>query len=103
MKQFKFLILIQIAIFLSSCGTIKDGFKNQKKNSTDEFLVEKKLPLVIPPDYNELPIPKQKNLNKKFEENKIESLLSKKKSKIIEDVNRNNQSLEEKILQKIKK
>ena len=33
---------------------------NQKKSSTDEFLVEKKSPLVMPPDYNELPIPKEK-------------------------------------------
>ena len=30
---------------------MKDGFSNQKKNNSDEFLVEKKSPLVMPPDY----------------------------------------------------
>jgi len=60
MKLFKFYIAISIAIILSSCGTIRDGFSNQKKNNSDEFLVEKKSPLVMPPDYNELPIPMKK-------------------------------------------
>jgi hypothetical protein len=102
MKQLKFLILIKVILFLSSCGSIKEGFKNQKKNSTDEFLVEKKSPLVMPPDYNVLPIPKQKSLDKKVEDNIIESLISKKNVKIIEDVNTKSQSLEEQILKKIK-
>ena len=102
MKQLKFLILIKVILFLSSCGSIKEGFKNQKKNSSDEFLVEKKSPLVMPPDYNVLPIPKQKSLDKKVEDNIIESLISKKNVKIIEDVNTKSQSLEEQILKKIK-
>ena len=29
-----------------------------KKDNTDEFLVQKKNPLVLPPDYNDLPVPK---------------------------------------------
>jgi len=37
----------------------KQIFTNQKKSSTDEFLVEKKSPLVQPPEYNELPIPSE--------------------------------------------
>ena len=41
MKQHKIYIVICIAIFLSSCGTLKEGFTNQKKNNTDEFLIEK--------------------------------------------------------------
>ena len=62
MKQHKIYIVICIAIFLSSCGTLKEGFSNQKKNNTDEFLIEKKSPLVMPPDYNELPIPNEENI-----------------------------------------
>ena len=53
---------LNIILLLSSCGTIKEGFTNQKKSSTDEFLVEKKLPLKMPPNYEELPIPKYKKL-----------------------------------------
>ena len=59
MKKIKsiFFILV-ISITLQSCGTLKEGFKSQKKNSTDEFLVEKKSPLVMPPEFDELPMPK---------------------------------------------
>lgn len=65
MKLLKIFLTTYIAIILSSCGTIKEGFTNQKKNSSDEFLVKKKLPLVMPPDYNNLPIPKKENVDKK--------------------------------------
>jgi len=45
MKKFKIYTLILLSfIFLQSCGTIKEGFSSQKKNSSDEFLVEKKSP-----------------------------------------------------------
>jgi PBP1b-binding outer membrane lipoprotein LpoB len=83
MKQFKFYILIAIAILFSSCSSLKEGFTNQKKNNSDEFLVEKKSPLVMPPDYNELPIPNEENINK--ESNEIKSLISKSKNGEIEE------------------
>ena len=44
--------LVLIFLILTSCG----GFK-LKKTEVDEFLVEKKSPLVLPPDYGELPEP----------------------------------------------
>ena len=83
MKQFKFYILIAIALLFSSCSSLKEGFTNQKKNNSDEFLVEKKSPLVMPPDYNELPIPNEENINK--ESNEIKSLISKSKNGEIEE------------------
>ena len=101
MKQFKFYILIAIAILFSSCSSLKEGFTNQKKNNSDEFLVEKKSPLVMPPDYNELPIPNEKNINK--ESNEIKSLISKSKnSEIEENFDKKSSSFEESILEKIK-
>ena len=60
MKYLKILLLIYLLFSFNSCGTIKEGFTNQKKNSSDEFLVEKKSPLVMPPDYSELPVPSSK-------------------------------------------
>ena len=102
MKLFKFYIAISIAIILSSCGTIRDGFSNQKKNNSDEFLVEKKSPLVMPPDYNELPIPNEEKIEK--ETKVIKSLISKsKQEEINEDLNKKNSSFEGSILKKIKK
>ena len=101
MKQFKFYIFIAIAILFSSCSSLKEGFTNQKKNNSDEFLVEKKSPLVMPPDYNELPIPNEKNINKESKE--IKSLISKSKNgEIEENFDKKNSSFEESILEKIK-
>ena len=52
-----FLITLVLLGFLSGCKSAKDAFTLQKKPTTDEFLVEKKNPLTVPPDYRELPIP----------------------------------------------
>ena len=59
MKYYKILFCFCLILFVQSCATVKEGFSNQKKNNTDEFLVEKKAPLVMPPNYNELPIPNE--------------------------------------------
>ena len=101
MKQFKFYILIAIAVLFSSCSSLKEGFTNQKKNNSDEFLVEKKSPLVMPLDYNELPTPNEKNINK--QSNEIKSLISKSKNgEIEENFDKKSSSFEESILEKIK-
>ena len=101
MKLFKFYIAISIAIILSSCSSVREGFSNQKKDNSDEFLVEKKSPLVLPPDYNELPIPNEENINK--ESNEIQSLISKSKSgEIEENFDKKSSSFEGSILEKIK-
>ena len=43
MKNIKYVIIGFIFFaLLTSCGVIKDGFSLQKKDNTDEFLVEKK-------------------------------------------------------------
>ena len=101
MKQSKFYIFVSLAIFLASCSNLKDGLSNSKKNNSDEFLVEKKSPLVMPPDYNELPIPDE---DKKEKEDKdIKSLISKsKKDETNENLIEKSSSFEGSILDKIK-
>ena len=76
MKYLRLLILINITLLIYSCGTIKEGFTNQKKTSSDEFLVEKKSPLVMPPNYSELPIPKEGNLETIVEDKNIKDLVT---------------------------
>ena len=76
MKRVKFFILINLAIFLASCGSIQEGFSNNKKNNSDEFLVEKKSPLVMPPDYNKLPEPRENENQQNSDEGKFEALIS---------------------------
>ena len=101
MKQFKFYILISIAVLFSSCSSLKEEFANKKKNNSDEFLVEKKSPLVMPPDYNELPVPNEENIS--TESNEIKSLISKSKNDEIEDnFDEKSSSFEGLILEKIK-
>ena len=80
MKKIKVMLFLTIVFFtFQSCQTVKEGFTSQKKKSTDEFLVEKKSPLVMPPDFNELPLPK---ISESIEEeenesgNNIEKLIS---------------------------
>ena len=76
-KIFKLTTIIISILALNSCGTIREGFSSQKKNSIDEFLVEKKSPLVMPPDFNELPLPQQTNQATENENNTdIKSLLT---------------------------
>ena len=101
MKKFKILISFYlILLFLNSCGTIKKGFDNPKKNSSDEFLVEKKSPLVMPPEFDELPIPNNKNNNESKKEVNIKNMISEKKSE--KNNNVLNEDLEGSILDKIK-
>jgi len=55
-------IFLMLLIFLvTSCadtwGNVKRGLTGAKQKSTDEFLVEKKDPLILPPDFESLPSP----------------------------------------------
>ena len=53
------IILLILFISLYSCQSIKDGLTGKKYESSDEFLVIKKNPLVLPPDFKMLPEPKE--------------------------------------------
>ena len=101
MKYFKLLIFFQLILFLYSCSTIKEGFTNQKKSSSDEFLVEKKSPLVMPPNYDELPMPGTGNIIEEKEQDGLDNLFSGQENTFFEDEN-DNKKLEESILDKIK-
>jgi len=79
MKINKSLILVSLIclILLPSCQRVKEGLSGQNKKKGDEFLVQKKNPLVKPENFNELPKPSQKKINvtkKTAEEDNIEDL-----------------------------
>ena len=94
-----------VVFFLASCQSTKDAFTLKKKPSTDEFLVEKKNPLVLPPDYGELPMPQDNQVDKSndAEENEFEILIknTNKGEPSATEKNINPKSIEESILQKI--
>ena len=97
-----FLISFGILFFLVSCGNIGKALKNEKIISTDEFLVKKRGPLILPPNYEEIPTPDSIiKKEKESQQNKIEKMLKapKKESK----TKTNSTSLEQSILEKIQR
>ena len=102
MKNLRIFIFLNLAILLlTSCGTVKKGFQNPKKNNSDEFLVEKKSPLVMPPDFDELPIPEKNDNKLETEKNTIKELMTENPLDNIDNTSEN-KDLEVSILDKIK-
>ena len=98
MKRFS-LYYIFIFTLLVSCSSIQEGL-GSKKNNSDEFLVEKKSPLIMPPNFDELPNPDKNTKDVNLDNNKIKNLLSNDKNK--NSTNNSNTGLEGSILEKIK-
>ena len=102
MKNF-FLLFIILSV-LTSCQSVKDGLTGKKQNNSDEFLVKKKNPLVLPPEYGKLPTPDNlKKVKETNESSEIESLL--KKKEMLEEgkkLETKKSSVEEFVLEKIK-
>lgn len=103
-KIAKIISFIILLISIYGCQSIKDGLEgNKKSKSAEEFLIEKKNPLVLPPDFSKLPTPiSEENLDndKDLEiEDILNSSISEKNS---ENKPATNTSLEESILKKIK-
>ena len=71
-----FFLIISLFI-LCSCQGFKDALSGKKYENSDEFLVIKKNPLVLPPNFNDLPTPKDVADIDQIEniENEIEDLL----------------------------
>ena len=40
-----------------SCQTLKTAVSGTRQENSDEFLVQKKNPLVLPPEFTDLPVP----------------------------------------------
>ena len=83
--MFKNILLLILIISLYSCQSVKDALSGKKYESSDEFLVIKKNPLVLPPDFNNLPEPKDSVQMTREEsiETEIDDILSSIKSKDI--------------------
>ena len=102
-SRFKILLLI-IIIGLTgiSCSSVKNAFDPKVKNTSEEFLVEKKTPLSIPPDFEKLPVPKSEK-NQQVNSDEIETLLKNTDTKSSKSDGDKSTKLDELILDKIKK
>ena len=97
---FNLFVLLFILFFLNACSGLKENLSLKKKEGVDEFLIERKKPLTVPPDFKNLPKPsdtpelvekKESNLDlkkvlnesQKFEEVKSSDNLEKSISDIL--------------------
>jgi len=102
-KNIKLSFLIVLStILLSNCGSIQKAFDPQNKNNSEEFLVEKKSPLSMPPSFEELPVPSNEKVDKENQINNIESLITKENNNEKLETDKSNKDFEQSILDKIK-
>ncbi len=99
----KSLYTLSVILLISACSSFQDAGKvlrNEKIKTTDEFLVKKRNPLVLPPNYEEMPKPGSINKKEESQKEKIKKIL-----KVQEEENNNSKSTsaEESILKKIRK
>ena len=110
MKKNNFPIFILIFLFLiTGCQDVKKGFSGKKIDQGEEFLVIKKNPLVLPPDFEKMPMPKdetEKSNSIKVENNQdndLEKLFKTQDQNIdVSESRENTGNLEKKIIDKIK-
>ncbi len=103
-KKFVYIILV-FFIYLTGCQSIKDGLEgNKKTKSAEEFLIQKKNPLVLPPDYSKLPLPKNNSEQELKAQNEfdLEKIIKKDSKAVKNNSLETNSSLEKSIIDKIK-
>ena len=105
-KTIPFISIFLTLLLLNSCGSIAEGLSGSKKKGSDEFLIEKKAPLVLPPSFGELPDPGTKKVENttSTEESdlSIEDLLNQGSStEISKKKDDSNNSIEKSIIEKI--
>ena len=96
----KIIYLLSIIFFVTSCDTLqqaKRGITGEKRASTDEFFIKKKNPLILPPDYENLPSP-----DEMVAANEEISVFEKTLGISIEDNSSTSSSIEDSIIKKIR-
>ena len=96
----KIVFFMMLSFLITSCESIREGLTGSKNQSTDEFLVKKKDPLILPPDFENLPNPSERQISVE-EMTSFEKTL--KKQTISESSSATENSVEESILNQIKK
>ena len=96
----KIINILIIIFFVTSCESLQTAKKTltgEKEFTSDEFMVQKKNPLILPPDYENLPTPDEEAAAKEEISNFEKTL-----GASIEDNSSKSSSAEESILKKIR-
>ena len=89
-------------MLFSNCSSVQKAFDPQNKNTSDEFLVEKKSRLSMPPSFEELPVPSNEKVDKESQINYIESLITEESNNEKLETVESDKDFEQSILDKIK-
>ena len=105
-KFFKISKLLILLLFAYSCGSVGEALQGKKRSDQgDEFLINKKNPLAMPPDFDKLPKPGEANIKStkdiESDQSNIKNLLKNSDDEIISDTDEST-SIESSILKKIK-
>ena len=103
-NKLKILIIILFPFLLSSCQSATEALQGKKRSEQgDEFLVQKKNSLAMPPDYEKLPTPGNEKVSPEtFNENKeVKDLLNIEDSDVNNKDNNSSADIESSIIEKI--
>ena len=103
----KVVFILSLVFFIASCNTVdsvKRGLTGAKREGGDEFLIKKKDPLILPPDFENLPTPDERSTAMEeisnFEKN-LENTIAETSSS--EEISPSTNSLEDSIIKKIQR
>ena len=105
MKKNNIFLILLMMLVTASCQSLKNAVSGVKQENSDEFLVQKKNPLVLPPDFTNLPVPFEES-SKATEvqiEYDIEKLLGVENNTKNTNDTSDSSSIESFVLKKIKK
>ncbi len=104
MKKSNIILILLMTLMTASCQTVKNALSGAKQENSDEFLVQKKNPLVLPPNFNDLPVPfdKSKTATEVQIEDDIEKLLGMENNTKSSSEASESSSIESFVLKKIK-
>ncbi len=104
MKKNNIYLILFMLLVTASCQSIKSAVSGIKQENSDEFLVQKKNPLILPPDFTDLPVPfdESPKATEVQIEDDIEKLLGMENSTQSTDGTSDSSSIESFVLKKIK-
>ena len=105
MKKNNIYLILFMMLVSASCQTVKNAVSGVKQENSDEFLIQKKNPLVLPPDFTDLPVPfdESPKVAEVQIEDDIEKLLGVENNTKNTNDTSDSSSIESFVLKKIKK
>ena len=104
MKKNNIFLILFMMLVTVSCQSFKNAISGSKQENSDEFLVQKKHPLVLPPEFTDLPVPfdESSKVTEIQIEDDIEKLLGMENNTKNTDNTSDSSSIESFVLKKIK-